>query len=256
MSRQAPKDSHSTPTASRAVTARLVRNILEGVYGAGSRLPTERELAEQFNVSRHVVREALKRLEALGLVRIVQGSGVYAQDVLLTGGLELFEYLLFGERNDVNQRILDEFLAFWALFVPDVLRLAARHRTREQVQDLREALRERAAALEDLPCLTQVHLRMLRTVAQAAHNTVYQLIFNNAGRVMARLRAAVPLARFSPIITQEELAHLVAAIEQQDEELAALLAQRLTERARASVASFVQFLLQSGSELLTPAHEG
>ena len=79
-------------TASRTVARSLLRNVLDGGLQPGEKLPTERELAEQFKVSRHVVREALKRLEALGLLRIQQGSGIYAADIGLSGGLELFEY--------------------------------------------------------------------------------------------------------------------------------------------------------------------
>jgi GntR family transcriptional repressor for pyruvate dehydrogenase complex len=46
----------------------------------GARLPSERELRSQLNVGRSTVREALKSLEAIGLVRIRQGSGVFVAD--------------------------------------------------------------------------------------------------------------------------------------------------------------------------------
>ena len=51
--------------------------ISSGTYPAGGRLPPERELAEQFSVSRPTIREAIIALEAKGLVRIKSGSGVY-----------------------------------------------------------------------------------------------------------------------------------------------------------------------------------
>lgn len=239
-------ESAPNPTASRRLTAALVRAILQGEYPAGARLPTERTLAVRHAVSRHVVREALKRLEALGLVRIQQGSGVYVQDVLLTGGMELLEYLLFNEQGLFDRRVFDDLFSFWTRFVPDVLRLAARQRTAEQMTILRQALAERTEALSDIARLTRIHLRMLRTIAQAAHNTIYQLIFNNMGRVIARLRAAVPLEHFGPVLPQEELAHVVAALEQQDEELAALLAQRLSERTKAVVDAFIDSLIAAG----------
>lgn len=54
--------------------------ISEGAYPAGSRLPGERELAEQFNVSRVTVREAEIALQALGHISIKTGSGVYVMD--------------------------------------------------------------------------------------------------------------------------------------------------------------------------------
>ena len=51
--------------------------IKEGVYPVGSRLPTEREFAEKFNVSRPTIREAIIALEAKEEVSVKAGSGVY-----------------------------------------------------------------------------------------------------------------------------------------------------------------------------------
>ena len=56
--------------------------ILEGVVRVGDRLPGERELARQFEVSRPIVRDALKALEARGLVATRPGGGTYVADVI------------------------------------------------------------------------------------------------------------------------------------------------------------------------------
>lgn len=58
-----------------------IKNLIsEGAFPPGSRLPGERELAEQFDVSRVTVREAEISLQALGYIRIKTGSGVYVLD--------------------------------------------------------------------------------------------------------------------------------------------------------------------------------
>ncbi len=62
----------------RQIIDTLRREISEGIYPAGSRLPSERELVERFNVSRLTVREALIGLEILGLAEPRQGAGVFA----------------------------------------------------------------------------------------------------------------------------------------------------------------------------------
>jgi GntR family transcriptional repressor for pyruvate dehydrogenase complex len=56
---------------------RIRRAIVEGLYGDGARLPGENDLARQFEVSRPVVRAALKRLRAEGLIISRQGSGSF-----------------------------------------------------------------------------------------------------------------------------------------------------------------------------------
>ena len=58
---------------------RLKRLIDGGTVSAGEKLPSERELVEQLGVSRSVVREALRVLESQGLIRIIQGKGVYVR---------------------------------------------------------------------------------------------------------------------------------------------------------------------------------
>lgn len=62
------------------VAEKLRSQIDEGKYSPGSRLPAERELAEQFGVSRVTIREAEIALQALGRIEIKTGSGVYVQD--------------------------------------------------------------------------------------------------------------------------------------------------------------------------------
>ena len=50
-------------TLSREITRKLTRRIVDQVYPPGTKLPTERDLAVEFDVTRHVVREALKRID-------------------------------------------------------------------------------------------------------------------------------------------------------------------------------------------------
>src|SRR4051794_11226766 len=61
----------------RQVADQLRALIDSGEYRVGSRLPTERDLAEQLKVSRPTVREALIALEVEGRERIRVGSGIY-----------------------------------------------------------------------------------------------------------------------------------------------------------------------------------
>jgi DNA-binding FadR family transcriptional regulator len=64
----------------RQIADQLRALIDSGEYAVGSRLPTERDLAEQLKVSRPTVREALIALEVEGRVRIRVGSGIYVCD--------------------------------------------------------------------------------------------------------------------------------------------------------------------------------
>lgn len=59
------------------IARKLAKSIEDGVYEVGQRLPSERELAQSFQVSRPTVREAIIAIELDGLVEVRLGSGVY-----------------------------------------------------------------------------------------------------------------------------------------------------------------------------------
>ena len=215
-------------TASRRVTTLLVRRVLDGAYQEAGKLPTERELAESLQVSRHVVREALKRLETLGLIRIRQGSGAHINDVSMSGGIELFEYLVQDEQGRLDMQVVRDYLVFYRHVMQEAVRMAAVSRTTEDMQLLDEALAERLDCLDDLPRLNQVNQKLVQGLAQATHNRFYQLVFNNLGRIALKLREAVPLAKMTHLVPQPAMAKLIDAIRAQDGEAAARIIGGLT----------------------------
>src|SRR4051794_5512670 len=74
----------------------LRSSIIERQLPAGARLPTERELGEQFGVSRTVVREAVRTLVAKGLLEVRSGSGVYVASVGESAVRESMNMFLLG----------------------------------------------------------------------------------------------------------------------------------------------------------------
>jgi GntR family transcriptional repressor for pyruvate dehydrogenase complex len=64
------------------VVQQIENLVLEGVLNVGDRLPAERELARQFDVSRPILRDALKVLEQRGLIVTRHGGGTYIADVI------------------------------------------------------------------------------------------------------------------------------------------------------------------------------
>ncbi|SIR03624.1 transcriptional regulator, GntR family [Shewanella morhuae] len=122
--------------ASSEVGQQLKNAILDGGYKAGDKLPSERELIELFQVSRTVVREAIKSLEAGGLVEIRQGA---------TGGA-FVKHLTFERLSDACQDLflmgklsLPELCQARMLIEPQVARMAAKNCTPEQAKALQEA---------------------------------------------------------------------------------------------------------------------
>lgn len=79
---------------SDVILEQLENMILEGSLAPGQKLPPERELAKQFEVSRPSLREAIQKLEARGLVTRRQGGGTYVKNQLEGGFTDpLFELI-------------------------------------------------------------------------------------------------------------------------------------------------------------------
>jgi DNA-binding FadR family transcriptional regulator len=146
--------------------------ILRRSIQPGERLPSERDLCEQLGVSRTTVREALRALEAIGLVEIRLGAhgGAYARmpDAALLGQA-LSTLLLF------QQASRDELDELRHSFEGDNAYWAALRATDEDLDELR-TLAEQARRLrkgdEGWRALEQIDLAVHEAVARASHNKV------------------------------------------------------------------------------------
>ena len=136
---------------------------------AGNRLPTEIDLAERFGVGRSTVREALRALNALGMIeRSKRGTFVSAAGE--TGGQD---------RSFLRSRILKDcrladLLEWRRLLEGAICALAARRATDEDVQQIGSALEgmEKAARENDLDAFVEADAAFHVAVAEAAHNQV------------------------------------------------------------------------------------
>jgi len=161
---------------SEAVIEQLKDSILTGYFKPGDKLPSERELSEQFQVSRVVVREALRKLEHAGFIVTRQGAtgGAYVTELT-------FEYLVsaFLDLFLADKISIPELYQVRLLIEPEVARLAASNITPEFAQQLKEALE-----IEDLPVTTlpididrkqRIHL----IIAEMCGNHVFEALMRS-----------------------------------------------------------------------------
>ena len=115
------RSTHGLMSIDKALRSEQVRKQLEdaieaGRFAPGERLPPERELAETMGVSRVSVREAMKSLEALGLVEIKHGSGCFVTKTPMAQFADSFSSWLGSHEDEVLELLsvrgaLDEFAA-------------------------------------------------------------------------------------------------------------------------------------------------
>lgn len=163
-----PQSRH--PGRAEDIMRSLETALLDGSYPAGSRLPSERQLAEEFGVSRNTVREAIQRLEARSLLRVKAGAGVYATSHLRGGQSSPWNQLLSDHpalRRDILEfrRVLEGATAYFA----------AQRATDADKQKLRELLAELEAARirGDMNAEASADARLHEAIALASHNVMF-----------------------------------------------------------------------------------
>lgn len=221
-------------TTSRKLTSRLVRAILKGEYKAGQKLPTERELSESLGVSRHTLREALKRVEAMGLLRIKQGSGVFVNDVALSGGMELLEYMLVDDNGIMDIEVLRDFFLFWFNFMGELVSLSTSRRTEEELEAMETLIRERGEAIvagESTQLLWKRDEAFLHALAQSSHSQMYRLAFNTLFRSVLRLLEQEPFNALELHIPQDYFEELLTTLRTNDPQAAAETVRKQVQQA-------------------------
>ena len=160
------------------VFEQLVAEIMEQRYTPGASLPAERALAEIFGVNRHVVREALKRLAQVGLVKISQGGGTQVLDFRRSAGLDMLA--LLAEHAHDGENAVTYWLAaleMRAAIAADMARLCAQRADAQVRKDVVAIAREMANAAEDE--LLGLEVRFWERVLDGADNIAYRLAFNS-----------------------------------------------------------------------------
>lgn len=138
----------------------------QGALQPGDRLPAERELAEQFKVSRSSVREAMQALELQGLVVSKRGSGTFISRENLEAALDLVAANLNG-----GTAALPEVFEMRHLMEPQIAALAAERATAEEVGRLREILTEQQRQIDAGETGVAADTAFHFTLAVATHNS-------------------------------------------------------------------------------------
>jgi GntR family transcriptional repressor for pyruvate dehydrogenase complex len=184
-------------TAIDAVFQTLLKDIVGGTYGAGTRLPAERELARQLGASRPTLREALRRLGEWNLVEPRRGSGVVVCPYRDWSIEVLGAYLRYGKPGagqPAVERMLIDVLAMRRGVVLEITRLTAPRVPRGGTAGARAAM-ARAWSMRDQPSYAREDFEVMRAIIEAAQFTPGLWLLNRIADVWvdaaATLRVAV-----------------------------------------------------------------
>lgn len=171
------------------VAVQIEQRILDGELRSGDRLPTERDLAEQFQVSRTAVREALKILAQKGLVDMRPGRGT----IVIDGSQEAMQHsiglvmkLKLGEVGGSNSLVeVREILEV------EIAALAAARAAETEISALREAVETMDDNLDDADAFIAADNRFHETLAQATQNTLIFILVNSIVNLLSEQRKQI-----------------------------------------------------------------
>jgi len=218
------------PRLYRQIADQLITLINNNEFPPGSRLPAERELAEQLQVSRASVREALIALEVIGLVDVKVGNGVIVkarastqEPVMMQAGRDQWSEPddELGIKLDFSTELPPfSLLQARRLIEPEAAALAAVHASEEELALIRAAYRQNC---EDNRAQSRTHpgdrLFHIR-IAQASGNPAYAFIIGHLlghryGSMFRMLQAHYTPGDM-PLASETEHLTILSALEKRD----------------------------------------
>jgi DNA-binding FadR family transcriptional regulator len=217
------QNNNGTPVRKRAnslaydLVQVLTQRILLGQFSPGEKLPSETTIVREHGVSRTVVREAISKLQASGLVETRHGIGTFVLERESPLGLRLHVDTAASVRGILELRMGLEVQA---------VALAAVRRSDEQLVRMRKALDDYQASLANNDSCVEEDKRFHQLIAEATGNTYFTDIMQYLGnsmiprtRVNADERGSADLAQLGYLASLEHEA-ILNAIRKQDPDAA------------------------------------
>jgi DNA-binding FadR family transcriptional regulator len=167
------------------VFAALLEAVVAGRYAPGEKLPRQRELAADLGVTLQPLREALKRLEQMGLVEARHGDATRVRDWRAHGSLDVLAHL--------GPAVLGDILEARSLMLREMAGLAAERADPPRSRAI-AALAAGFAQARDARAAAELDFAFFTEVAEAAGNLVFLLILNAIREVYFENLDELPVA--------------------------------------------------------------
>jgi DNA-binding FadR family transcriptional regulator len=210
------------------ILGQIEQAIIDGNYREGDKLPSERQLCNEFQTSRGPLREALRVLEQKGLIAVKAGArgGAYVKAVTAQNVGESLGFLL--KFKGVTLAELSEFRAF---LEGAAAALAARRARRADLLELRrlvgEARSHHQKGVLSFDSLLEADSRFHEALAEASRNRLFMSVLETVYANMHHYQDKfLPREEKTTRLLLKDLSDITAAVESRNAEKARLLMQR------------------------------
>lgn len=195
--------------AHQRVSTTLMRDIFFRKLKPGEKLPPERELSDTMSIDRTSLRVALKQLEAMQLLEIRHGDGIYVKDFVKHAGID-FLRVLFSNSNssedefNADMFMLDEFWEWWIIQFPEMIGLAAKRLSSRDLKELSDTMDKELEYKNDREKLIELWIYEQDRIAEVVNNMVMLLIFNSTKplriKILRIFMNSIPLEQIEQFI--------------------------------------------------------
>ncbi|MPS64234.1 MAG: FadR family transcriptional regulator [Chryseobacterium sp.] len=209
-------------TLAQEVADRLIEGIVSNEYAVGEKLPTEPELMKIYGVGRSSIREAIKILSIKGVLDVQQGVGTFVISNTIHESLE----------SQMDKAQIEDVQEVRSLLDAKIAAKAALHRDEEQLEKIKFYLDQRNALAEEKKALEcyQADINFHIAIAEACGNSLLKEIYKITSSHILRSFEIRHNDTSSFIISQAIHERLYLAIETQNAEEAAFIAQQIVDR--------------------------
>jgi len=174
------------------VAGKLLQQIFSGKLIPDEKLPTEINLSKTMGVDRTTLRVALKQLEAMQLLTITQGGGIFVRDFRKHAGIDFLTRLITLHDSEekpfeMEEYLIDQTWEFWAYLFPWILTRALPLMSTRHLSMFMHFLEEEKKHLYDKEKLVSLYLAEQDLVAEVIDNLVMTLLFNSSRPIREKM---------------------------------------------------------------------
>ncbi len=226
------------------IVQQIEDSILKGTLKAGDQLPSERELAQRFGVSRTAVREAVKAMREKGLVEAYSGRGTFITNGTSQAIRQSLDWMMRVGQAEGSTHLAE----MRAILEPEIAALAATRREEQHIATMRDAFEVMDHAREDPVAFIEADLDFHLALAEAAANPLILSLIDSIVGLLREQRMRIFYVEGGPERGQYHHKRILDAVEQHDAEKArAAMRAHLQQVREDSKSSDAQPLVRSSS---------
>lgn len=193
------------------VANRIQALILDGAFNPGQPLPAERVLSQRFGVSRGSVRDALRKLEMIGLIQSRHGQGTFPQELSVSNLVAPLASVL-----TYNRELQDELMDVRRMFEPAVVRVAAARVSDEEIVELEAIVAAQQAKIGAGRSARSEDAAFHATLARATHNRIVVRIMETLNDLLIESREVALQQRGRPLRSVRSHKAVMAGLRRRD----------------------------------------